>query len=132
MNQVVFGEDSDLIKSLSSVKRVMDSASTALIGVLMVCIVAYLFIDPGFSKDVVKISLGVFFLLKTIQEVIGYFQRRERSKAGANKFERSRTEELESKETVRVLEGKSFEPAQSVVENSTELLPIENKTRKLE
>lgn len=131
-NQIVFGEDSDLLKSLSSVKRVIDLASAALVGVLIVSVVAYLFIEPGFGKDVMKISLGIFFLLKIIQEIIGYYQRQERSKARANKFEPSTTEQLESKEAVKFLEEKPFEPVPSVVENSTALLPIENKTRKLE
>ena len=39
---------------------------------------------------------------------------------------------LDDVTTARLLEEKPFEPARSVVENSTELLPIENKTRKFE
>lgn len=131
-NQIVFGEDSDLLKSLSSVRSAMDLASAVLVGVLIVWIVAYLFIEPGFGKAAMKISLGIFFLLKMIQEIIGYYQRKERSKTRANKFEPSTTEQVESKEAARFLEEKPFEPMPSVVENSTELLSMENKTRKLE
>jgi hypothetical protein len=131
-NQLVFGEDSNLLKMLSSVKRIVDFVSTALIGVLVVVVVAYLFSDQGSGKDLMKISLGVFFLLKIIQEIIGYFQRKDRSKAKTNKFEQNAIEQIESKETVRFLEEKPFEPMPSVVDNSTELLPVENKTRKFE
>ena len=131
-NQLVFGEDSDLLKSLSSVKRVIDLASAALVGVLTIYVLAYLFVEPIFGKGVMKVSLGVLFLIKFIQEIIGYYQRKERGKARANKFERNATEQRESKEAARFPEERPFEPVPSVVENSTELLPIENKTRKLE
>jgi hypothetical protein len=130
MNQIVFGEDSKSLKKLSSVKRVVDFTSTALIGMLLVGIAAYLFFfDPKFGKDLIKISLGVFFLLKTIQEIIGYFQRRARSEN--KRFEPSGVERFESKETAKLLEEKPFEPVPSVIENSTALFPVENKTRKL-
>jgi len=131
MNQIVFGEDSKSLKKLSSVKRVVDFTSTALIGMLIVGIAAYLFFfDPKFGKDLIKISLGIFFLLKTIQEIIGYFQRRARSEN--KRIEPKAAEQFESKETAKLLEEKPFEPVPSVVENSTELFPIENKTRKFE
>ena len=131
MNQIVFGEDSKSLKRLSSVKWVVDFTSTALIGMLIVGIAAYLFFfDPKFGKDLIKISLGIFFLLKTIQEIIGYFQRRARSEN--KRFEPEKAaEQFESKETAKLLEEKPFEPVPSVVENSTELFPVENKTRKL-
>jgi hypothetical protein len=130
MNQIVFGEDSKSLKKLSSVKRFVDFTSTALIGMLVVGIAAYLFFfDLKFGKDLIKISLGVFFLLKTIQEIIGYFQRRARSEN--KRFDAYGAEEFESKETAKLLEEKSFEPVPSVIDNSTELFPVENKTRKL-
>jgi hypothetical protein len=131
-NQIVFGEDSDLLKSLSSVKRVIDLASAALAGVLIIYVLAYLFIEPGFGKGVMKVSLGVLFLLKFIQEIIGYYQRKERGKARANKFEQGATAQSGSQAAAKFPEERPFEPVPSVLENSTELLPIENKTRKLE
>jgi hypothetical protein len=39
--------------------------------------------------------------------------------------------EFEKKDTARLLEDKPFEPVPSVVEDSTELLKVENKTRKI-
>ena len=131
MNQIVFGEDSKSLKQLSSVKRIVDFTSTALVGMLVVGIAAYLFFfDPKFGKDLIKISLGILFLLKTVQEIIGYLQRRARS--GNKRFEPKVAEQFESKETAKLLEEKPFEPMTSVVENSTELLPIENKARRFE
>lgn len=132
MNQIIFGEDSNLLRTLSSVKRFVDFASTALVGMLIVGVVAYLFIDPKFGKDLMKMSLGFFFLIKTIQEIIGYFQRKERSKAKTNKFGQSTVEQVESEETIKFLEEKPFDPVPSVAEKSTELFPTKYKTSKFE
>ncbi|HEX8399918.1 MAG TPA: hypothetical protein VF644_20980 [Pyrinomonadaceae bacterium] len=42
------------------------------------------------------------------------------------------TSELtDKKDTGKLLEEKPFEPVQSVTENSTELLSVENKTQKI-
>jgi hypothetical protein len=131
-SQIVFGEDSNLVKSLSSVKRVIDLALAALAGVLVVCAVGYFFFESGLGKDMMKMGVVIFFLLETILGIVGYYQRQERSKVRANKFEQHPTEQLESKEAVKFLEEKPFEPAPNVIENSTELFPIINKTRKVE
>lgn len=131
MNQLIFGEDSKLLKTLSSTRRIVGSASTALVGITIVGLVAYYFFAYAFGKELVKLSLGIFFLLKIIQEIIGYFQRQERSKSQTNKFRRN-TEQLESGDAVRLLEHKPFEPAPNVVENTTELFPLENSTRKFD
>jgi hypothetical protein len=131
-SQLVFGEDSNLVKSLSSVKRVMDLALATLAGVLIVCAVSYFFFDAGFGKGMLKMGVVIFFLLETILGTVGYYQRKERSKARANKFEQDTIEQLESKEAVKALEEKPFEPVPGVTEHSTELLPIVNKTRKIE
>ncbi len=79
-----------------------------------------------------KMGIVIFFMLETILGAVGYYLRKERSKAKTNKFEPNPVEQFESKETAKLLEEKSFEPAPSVVENSTELFPVENKTRKFE
>jgi uncharacterized membrane protein YvbJ len=132
-SQIVFGEDSSLVKSLGSVKRSLDFALAALAGVVIVSAVAYFFFKSGFGKDMMKFGVIIFFLLETVLGAVGYYQRKERSKARAtNKFEQSAGERIESKETARLLEEKPFEPLPSVVENTTELLPLENKTRRLE
>lgn len=131
-NQIIFGEDSNLVKSLSSVKRVMDLTLAALAGVLLVCAVAYFFFGAGFGKNMLKAGVVIFFLLEAVLGTVGYYQRRERSKARANKFGPGQTEQLEPKEAAKFLEEKPFETAPRVVENTTELFPLENKTRKFE
>lgn len=131
-SQLVFGEDSHWVKSLGSVKRVVDLALAALAGALIVGAVSYFFFDVDFGKGMLKMGVVVFFLLETIMGAVGYYQRKERGKARANKFEQDGVERLGAKETGKCLEEKPFEPVPSVLENSTELLPIVNETRKVE
>lgn len=131
-SQLAFGEETNLLRTLSSVKRSVDVGSTALVGLLVLGGVAYLFFERDVGKDLLKVSLVIYFLLKTVQEIIGYYQRRERGRAGANEFERSTVEPTESRETARLPEAKPYEPMPSVVDNSTELLPLEHKARKFE
>jgi hypothetical protein len=131
ISQLAFGEDSNLVKALGSVRRVMDLALASVAGVVIVCAVAYFFFKSGFGKDLMKMGVIIFFLLETILGIVGYYQRKERSKARAQKFEQNKTEPLKSEEAVRFLEEKPLEVVPSVVESPTELLPIENKTRKL-
>ena len=125
--QLAFGEDSKLLKTLSSVRRVGDFASATLVGVIIVGVVASLFSGQGFGQNLLKVGLGVFFLLKLIQEAVGYYQRRERGKAGASRFEQPRIEEPGAGVTNRLLEERPREAIPSVLENSTELLPTSNK-----
>ena len=128
-SQLAFGEDSKLVRTLGSVKRNVDFASTSLACVLFVGAVAYLFSGRDFGTGLLKAGLGVYFLLQLIQGIIGHYQRRERGKAGANKFEQNTIEQPGSRETARLPEAKPYEPMPSVVENSTELLPLENRAR---
>lgn len=131
-SQLVFGEDSYWAQSLGSVKRVMDLALAALAGVLIVCAVSYFFFDVDFGKGVLKMGAVLFFLLESLKGAVGYYQRKERSKARADKFGRGKVEQLGAEETGKFLEEKPFETVPSVLENSTELLPVANNTRRVE
>jgi len=129
ISQLAFGEDSALVKSLGSVKRIIDLALALVVGVAIVSAVAYFFFKSGFGENLMKMGVVAFFLLQTILGAVGYFQRKERGKArlsGQNK-----TERLESEEAVRLLEEKPLEAVRSVAEGSTDLLHLESRTRKL-
>lgn len=132
ISQLAFGEDSDLVKSLSSVKRGIDFTLAALAGVVLVCGVAYFFFGAGFGRGVMRTGMAVFFLLQLILGAVGYYQRKERGKARANRVEQNKAEHLESKEAVPLLEEKPFEAVPNVAERTTELLRVESKTRKLD
>ena len=132
ISQLAFGEDSDFVKSLSSVKRVIDFALAALAGVVIVCGVAYFFFGAGFGRGMMRTGMAVFFLLEIILGAVGYYQRKERGKARANRVEQNKAEHLQSKEAVTFLKEKPFGAVPNLIEQPTELLRAEGKTRKLD
>ena len=132
ISQLAFGEDSGLVKSLSSVKRVIDLALAALAGVVIVCGIAYFFFGASFGKGMMRTGMAVFFLLELILGAVGYYQRQERGRARANKFEQNKAEQLKSTEAAAFLEEKPFAAVPNVAEHTTELLRVESKTRKLD
>ena len=132
-SQLVFGVDSDLVKSLSSVKRILDLTIAAVAGMVIISAAAYFFFGSGFGKDAIKAGAVIFLLLQALMGAVGYYQRKKRSDSKkTNKFEPNTIEQFETKETNKLLEEKPFQPAAVVAENSTELFPIENKTHKFE
>lgn len=131
-SQLVFGEDSGLVKSLSSVRRVMDLALAVTAAAVIVCGVAYFFLGSGFGKEAMRTGMVIFFLFEIALGAVGYYQRKERGKATANKVGREKVEPSGSKEAVMLLEEKPPAAVPSAVEGPTELLPIENRTRKLD
>lgn len=129
--QIVHGDNSDSLKKLSAVKRAVDFASALLVGTLIISIIADIFFRIEFGKGLLSIIVGLFVLIQIAQGIIGYFQREDRSKSTTEKLKPNEVEHFESKENAKLLEEKPFEPVGSVTENSTELFPIENETRKL-
>lgn len=132
ISQLAFGEDSGLVKSLSSVRRVIDFALAASAGVVIACGVAYFFFGAGFGRGAMRTGMAVFFLLQLILGAVSYYQRRERGKARANRFEQNQAEQLKPAEAAAYLEEKPFEAVPNAVEHTTELLRVESKTRKLD
>ena len=130
--QIIHGENSDSLKKMRAVKRTVDFASALLVGVWIAAVVADIFFRIEFSKDLLIISLGLFILFQIIQAAVGYFQRNDETESKTKKFKPNEVEHFEAKETGKLLEERPFEPVASVTENSTELFPIENKTRKFE
>lgn len=130
-SQIVFGEDSGLVKSLSSAKRIIDLFLAAIVGIVIVCGIGYFFFALDFGRSVMKFGLVVFFLLEALLGAIGYYQRQERGKSKTKRFESNEIAQFEAKDTAKLLKEQPIEPVVSFVENSTELFPIENKTRRL-
>jgi hypothetical protein len=100
-----------------------------LIGVIFI-------ISSIFFKVILKdnnVSFGISLIVITVSTVwiilcASYFQFAKERKAQINP---AMTSELtDKKDTGKLLEEKPFEPVQSVTENSTELLSVENKTQK--
>ena len=100
-------------------------------------LIGVIFIISGiFFKVILKdnnVSFGISLIVITVSTVwiilcVSYFQFVKERKAQINP---AMTSELtDKKDTGKLLEEKPFEPVQSVTENSTELLSVENKTKK--
>ena len=83
------------------------------------------------KNPLVGILFAAFIIFATFSLIFVFF--REDLKEKKKKLGRREQIDLpEAKITGKLLEDKPFEPARSVVENSTELLLTENKTRKFE
>lgn len=128
--QLAFGKDSDSLKKLRTIKRFVNIASAVLAGIWIVCEIVDAFTVLEFGKGVMGISLGLFILFQIIQGTVGYFLRKDRQIS--KESEQRQIEDFEGKETGKLLTDNQIEPVPSVIESSTELFPIENKTRKFE
>lgn len=131
-SQLVFGEEAQRLKTLSAIRRAADFALTVLVGAALIGLIAYLTSAPDFGKSLIKICLASFILLNIARELVAYFQRQERSESEVAEGELETPERFEQRDTNQLLEEKPFQPAAHIIENSTKLLPLENKTRKFE
>ncbi len=104
---------------------------------LVLLIAVILMISGIFIKVILRdsnISFGISLIFSTVFTgliifFVSFIEFVKEKKAGINP---ALTSELtEAKDTGKLLEEKTFEPVQSVTENSTELLLVENKTQKI-
>lgn len=128
-DQLTFGESSKFLKNLSTVRQMTNFILTVLIGTLIAGGIFYLFYDSKIGASLLKVTMALFFLSLITQSIFSRLQCRESKRSGIRK---SQTKEFESKKTAKLLEEKPIAPIPSIVENSTELFPIEYKTRKLD
>jgi len=78
------------------------------------------------------VLLCTFILFAFLSLIFVILNESLKEKKAKPKFAESERELENKKVTAKLLEDKPFEPVPSVVENSTELLLVENKTRKFE
>lgn len=130
-NQLAFGEKAYALKKSDKLKRILSKTSVVLVAASFIGLVLVLLVDRSYLGLLAQYSLGIFLLLQVLSFVIDKVSENTVNKQNPARAEYSVTQ-FESKETAKLLEDKPFEPIGSIVENSTELLPVENKTRKFE
>jgi len=123
------------LKKLGLIKKLSDFASNGLVVIVSAGILVYIYViltKMVFSGERVLFGLVLIFMI--LQYVIGYIRRK--NTVGyweeVTKTNSLTQNELKKMETAKLLEEKPFEPVSSVTENSTKLLFVENKTKKLE
>jgi len=133
--QLSSGKNAGQLKKLEWIKKLSDLSSNGLIYSAAFSILIFLYTvltKTRFAGAKVFYALLVVFIV--LESIMFYF-RRVNTMGYAEELDRKNSlsqNELRSRETGKLLENKPFEPAASVTENSTELLFVENKTRKLE
>ena len=132
--QIPSAEKANLMRHEKWLERFGNFALGGLGGVALIAFTAGLwyfvskFIVSGTNiwTIVLFVAFAIFGLLSLIFVIFN-----ESLKEKKAKLKQSSANELETpKTTGKLLEEKPFEPARSIVESSTELLPLENKTRK--
>jgi hypothetical protein len=130
--QLAIDKNARQFNQLKLIKRLTDFASVALAIIVSTGIVFYLYAiltKMVFSGK--RVLLGLF-LISLIFQFFGRFIRRIMRDRVIEEGAKTNPPPIESekRETAKLLEEKPFAPA-GVTENSTELLFVENKTRKL-
>lgn len=115
----------DNFQILKWLKRSITFGSMFFATLVFVFVVGNYAFDWQIDRSYSRISLAMFGVMRLLDWAIGYFYK---PKGYA---EEVGWKEIEQVETNKLIAQKPFEPIPSVTENSTELLTVENKTRKL-
>ena len=120
---------------LKLIKKLSDFASIGLIFVIAAGALFYLYLVSTkmiFSGE--RILFGLFLVFMISQFALNQIRRinRARNRKDEADLATKESQSLENKETAKFLEEKPFETVGRVTENSTKLLFVENKTKKME
>ena len=133
LNQLVFGEDTKLLKKLRSARKTSDSAQYFSVILMIVGIITMFLSDSAMGKILITGSLLSFFWVQIIREAVGYIQRRHLERNDLENITNNKEQrEFRSRETNKLIEEKPFIPVSSVTENSTELLFVDRKSNSSE
>ena len=138
LEQLPTAESATLLKQTKLLEKFGNVAFGGLATVFLLGISVLVFVI--FDKMVLsgeKVLFGLFLISFVIFAMLGlayvFFNEvlREKKVKTNLVLKKELTEAPERKDTARLLEDKPFQPVPSVVEDSTELLLVENKTRKI-
>jgi ABC-type bacteriocin/lantibiotic exporter with double-glycine peptidase domain len=134
--QLSVDKNASRFNQLKLIKRLSDFASVGLIILVSTGIIlSILAILSHMVFSGRRVLLGLFLIYLIFEFAIRQIRRIKRRKILEDEAKTSplTTDELEAKETAKLLEEKPFEPAaRSVTENTTGLLYVEQKTKKFE
>jgi hypothetical protein len=127
--QLEFGKNARELKQLQLIKKLTDYGSVALTIIVSIALAFYVYAvltKMIFSGE--RILLGLLLLSMVYQFVMRHIRRLKRNKVKENN---DKVDLLLQRETEKLLEVKPFTPVNSVTENATKFLFVENKTNKL-
>ena len=131
--QLSFDEDARQLKKLKTIKKLTDISSIGLMTVISVGFLFYLYAvltKMVFSGE--KVFFGLFLIFMVFQSVMTYIRRINRFRYKEDTTNFPAQNKLKNAETIKLAEEKPFESMASAAKNSTELLFVENKIKKME
>ncbi len=135
--QLPDAQNADLVKREMFLERFGNFVFGGFLTIVLIAIGAIIYtIFVKFVLSGTSVIFGIFMILFVIFAAlalafVGYTEKIKEEKKSVNP--NWQKEQLSEKhDTAKLLEDKPFEPVPSVVENTTELLHVENKTRKFE
>jgi zinc-ribbon domain len=131
--QLSFGVETNELKKNKERKRLLRLISDNLTIVFVISLFAIIYFDPQNLKEKLKVAVGLFFAFQLLKYAFNNYFSPKNTKNNSVAFDSNISEQNSLEGNSKILdETKPFMPISSVTENSTELLFVENKTRKLE
>lgn len=132
--QLSSGKNAGQLKNLEWIKRLSDLSTSGLFFSAVPAIIIYFYtVFTGTPYAGVKVFYALFVIFLVLESVMFYL-RRTNTLGYAEEMDRKSAltqNRLEKRETAKLPEEKSFVPAASITENTTDLLYAEQKTQKL-
>jgi len=123
LNQLVFGVETERLKSLRNARKLTDSAQMFSVFMLVIGILALIFSDSNIGKVLLTAGLLSFFLGQAFREIFGYLQRQKSVRNEIRNISNDAEQrEFQTMKTNKLIEEKPFTPASSITERETELL----------
>jgi len=130
-------QNADLVKREALLERFGNFVFGGFLTIVLIAIGAIIYtIFVKFVLSGTSVIFGIFMILFVIFAAlalafVGYTEKIKEEKKSVNP-NWQKEQISEKQDTAKLLEDKPFEPVPSVIENTTELLHVENKTRKFE
>ncbi|CAN5470550.1 hypothetical protein BH20ACI1_BH20ACI1_20600 [soil metagenome] len=129
LSQLVFGEDTKEMKTFRNVRKFVDYTQILLIVTVITAFLTLYFSGYPVKLRSVPLIIGIFVLFDFIRRIVRYFEKRKLKENNKRTISDDKKQnEVEARETTKLIEEKEFVPASSVTESSTQLLYADRKS----
>lgn len=128
LSQMVFGEDTNRMKTFRNVRKFVDYSEILLIVSVVVVFLTLYFSGYPIEMRLLPMGIGIVFLLDVIRRIIRRFEQKNlRENTKSNVSDDKKQGEFEARATTKLIKEKEFVPASSITEDSTRRLYVERK-----
>jgi predicted amidophosphoribosyltransferase len=119
-NQMVFGDETERLKRLRSVRRMVEAATFFAAVLLVIGVISRVFLDAHTGRYLITAGLLAFVIAQLVRGANSYLHRRTpRQNVGDRRAEAANDVLADVPDTSKLLEDKPFAPAASVTERTT-------------